>query len=68
MKIATRCWKYFGEMQVLDAMEPKWTRMLVSAGASELVAMSLAEHIRCLIGNPVPQNEQGEGIAQDSCV
>ena len=47
-------------MQVLNAMEPEWAKRLVSVGADEPMAESLAEHIRCLIGNPVP-NEQGEG-------
>ena len=60
MEFATRCWKTLSKMQVLDAMEPEWEQMLVSVGADVPVAKSLAEHIRCLIGHPVP-NEQGEG-------
>ena len=52
-------------MQVLDAME----KPLLSIIADEPVAESLDKHIRCLVGNPVPDtpaqaedpNEQGEG-------
>ena len=63
MEIATRCWKTLSKMQVLDAMEPEWAEMLQGEGAKPAVAKSLAEHIRCLIGNPVP-NEQGEGQSE----
>ncbi len=63
MEIATRCWKTLSKMQVLDAMEPEWAKRLEGAGAEPAVAESLAEHIRCLIGNPVP-NEQGEGQSE----
>ena len=60
IEIATRCWETLDKMQVLDAMEPQWAKRLEGAGAEPAVAESLAKHIRCLIGNPVP-NEQGEG-------
>ena len=63
MEIATRCWKTLDKMQVLDPMEPEWASMLMSVGANEPTAKSLAKHIRCLIGNPVP-NEQGEGQSE----
>ena len=63
MEIATRCWETLSKMQVLDAMEPEWAEMLQGEGAKPAVAKSLAEHIRCLIGNPVP-NEQGEGQSE----
>ena len=61
MEIAERCWETLSKMQVLDAMEPLWTKRLLSVGADEPVAESLAEHIRCIIGNPVPLNQQCEG-------
>ncbi|OLP74944.1 hypothetical protein AK812_SmicGene45356 [Symbiodinium microadriaticum] len=60
IEIATRCWETLDKMQVLDAMEAEWAEMLQGEGAKPAVAKSLAKHIRCLIGNPVP-NEQGEG-------
>ena len=63
MEIATRCWKTLDKMQVLDPMEPEWAKRLEGAGAEPAVAESLAKHIRCLIGNPVP-NEQGEGQSE----
>jgi len=63
MGFATRCWKTLSKMQVLDAMEPEWAVRLQGEGAKPAVAESLAEHIRCLIGNPVP-NEQGEGQSE----
>ena len=63
MEIATRCWEDLDKMQVLDAVEPEWAEMLQGAGAEPAVAKSLAKHIRCLIGNPVP-NEQGEGQSE----
>ena len=63
MEFATRCWKTLDKMQVLDAMEPEWAKRLEGAGAEPAVAESLAKHIRCLIGNPVP-NEQGEGQSE----
>ena len=61
MEFTTRCWKTLSKMQVLNAMEPEWTKRLLSVGADE--PMALAEHIRCLIGTPVP-NEQGEGQSE----
>ena len=63
MKFVAKCLKHLSKMQVLDAMEPEWASMLMSVGANEPTAKSLAEHIRCLIGNPVP-NEQGEGQSE----
>lgn len=54
MEIAQGCWKTLSKMQILDAMEPEWKKRLVSVGADEPVAKSLAEHIRHLLGNPVP--------------
>ena len=56
-------------MQVLDAMEPEWTKRLEGAGSKPAVAEPLAEHIRRILGNPVPDppaqaeepNEQGKG-------
>ncbi|CAE7639222.1 unnamed protein product [Symbiodinium necroappetens] len=54
VKIAARCWKDLSKMQVLDAMEPEWAKRLEGEGAKPAVAESLAEHIRRLIGNPVP--------------
>ena len=54
MEIATRCWKGLSKMKVLDPMEAEWAEMLESWGAEKAVAESLAEHIRRLIGNPVP--------------
>lgn len=63
MEFATRCWKPLDKMQVLDAMEPEWAVRLQGEGAKPAVAESLAKHIRCLIGNPVP-NEQGEGQSE----
>ena len=63
IEFAARCWKTLSKMQVLNAMEPEWEQMLVSVGADAPMAKSLAEHIRCLIGNPVP-NEQGEGQSE----
>ena len=68
IEIATRCWETLSKMQVLDAMEPEWASMLMSVGANEPTAKSLAEHIRCLIGNPAPAppdpNELGEGQSE----
>ena len=61
MKFVAKCLKDLSKMQVLNAMEPEWAKRLEGEGAKPAVAESLAEHIRCLIGNPVPQNEQGEG-------
>ena len=43
MKIATRCWKDLSKMQVLNAMEPECAKRLVSVGADEPMAESLAE-------------------------
>ena len=64
MEMATRCWETLDKMQVLDPMEPEWAKRLEAArGAKPAVAESLAKHIRCLIGNPVP-NEQGEGQSE----
>ena len=63
MKFVAKCLKDLSKMQVLDAMEPEWAEMLQGEGAKPAVAKSLAEHIRCLIGNPVP-NEQGEGQSE----
>ena len=64
MKFVAKCLKDLSKMQVLNAMEPEWEQMLQGAGAEPAMAKSLAEHIRCLIGNPVPQNEQGEGQSE----
>ena len=61
MEFATRCWKTLSKMQVLNAMEPEWAKRLEGEGAKPAVAESLAEHIRCVIGNPAPPNEQGKG-------
>ena len=63
MEMATRCWETLDKMQVLDPMEPEWAKRLEGEGAKPAVAESLAKHIRCLIGNPVP-NEQGEGQSE----
>ena len=63
MKFVAKCLKDLSKMQVLDPMEPEWAKRLEGEGAKPAVAESLAEHIRCLIGNPVP-NEQGEGQSE----